>query len=162
MSRFTLGVQASLILPATDPLAREASVLGDSGQTYGLQLVFATGDGPTQFILGPSPKQPPLSLGAIVLQIAKMLKIDAVAQVADLTSTEPWKRIFEVEIAPYLMVAVGDAPAVQLLVKLYKGGVYGISLGGTYGPITVEPNFTVYDLIVGYEKAKGGLDVSAG
>jgi len=161
MSRFTLGVTATLVLPRSNSLAMDAALLSDAGQEYGLQLVFETGDGPTQFILGPTPTQAPLSLGAIVTQLAKMLQIDAVAQVASLTSSWPWREIFAVQIAPYLTVAVGDAPAVQLVVKLYKDNVYGIGLGGSYGPITVEPNFTVYDLIVGYDRAKGGLDVRA-
>jgi hypothetical protein len=162
MSRFSLGITATLILPQSEALSEDPAALSAAGQGYGLQLAFATGDGPTQFTLGPSPAQPPLSLDAIVRQIAKMLDIDAVAQVASLTSSWPWSEIFAVQIAPYLTVAIGDAPAVQLVIKLYnKQGDDGIGLGGTNGIFTVEPNFTVYDLIVGYDKAKGGLDVRA-
>jgi hypothetical protein len=161
MTRFTLGVQATLLLPSSDAHADDAQALSAAAASYGLQFAFAAGDGPTQFTIEPAPGQSPLSLGAMVTRIAEMLKIDAIADVSKLTSTSPWKEILSVEIAPYLTVAIGDAPAVQLLVQLYRDNVYGIRLGGAYGPITVEPNFTVYDLIVGYDKAKGGLDVRA-
>ncbi|KUZ70388.1 hypothetical protein [Burkholderia ubonensis] len=161
MSRFTLGVQATLVLPKSHALAEQARAAGDAGDGFGLQFGFAVGDGPTQFTVGPKQGQPPLSLRTIIEQLAKMLQIDAVAQIAHLSASWPWSAIFDVQIAPYLTVAVGDAPAVQLVVQLYDRGTYGISLGGTFGPVTVEPRFTVYDLIVGYDKSKGGLDVSA-
>ncbi|MCE4352318.1 hypothetical protein LYZ86_24450, partial [Xanthomonas hortorum pv. cynarae] len=106
-------------------------------------------------------RQPPLSLGTVIEQIAKMLGIDALAQIAHLSASLPWSKIFEVQIAPYLTVSIGEVTAVQLVVQLYDDDGYGIRLGGTYGPVTIEPKFTVYDLIVGYDTSKDGLAVSA-
>ena len=161
MSRFTLGIPVTLVLSQSQADALQASAAGNDDDGFGLQFGFAVGDGPTQFTVGPKPTQAPLSLRTVIEQLAKMLGINAIAQVADLSASWPWSEIFSVEIAPYLTIAIGDAPAVQLVVQLYRRGKYGITLGGTYGPVTVEPEFTVYDLIVGYDKAKGGLDVSA-
>ncbi|WAH62772.1 hypothetical protein [Xanthomonas hortorum] len=156
MSRFTLGVQATLLLPSASHALVDADAAG-----YGLQFGFAFGDGPAQFVVGPSPRQPPLSLGTVIEQIAKMLGIDAVAQIAHLSASLPWSKIFDVKIAPYLTVSVGEVTAVQLVVQLYDDDGYGIRLGGSYGPVTIEPKFTVYDLIVGYDTSKDGLAVSA-
>jgi hypothetical protein len=157
MTRFTLDVQATLQLPSSFDVA----AAGANAAGYGLQFGFAVGDGPTQFVLGPQSTQQPISLRTLIERIAKMLGIDALKQIAHLSSSLPWSKIFAVEIAPYLTVSIGEETAVQLVVKLFEKGDYGIKLGGNYGPITVEPNFTVYDLIVGYDKSKGGLDVSA-
>lgn len=156
MSRFTLGVQATLLLPSASHALVDADAAG-----YGLQFGFAFGDGPAQFVVGPSLRQPPLSLGAVIGQIAKMLGIDAVGQIAHLSASLPWSKIFDVKIAPYLTVSVGEVTAVQLVVQLYDDDGYGIRLGGSYGPVTIEPKFTVYDLIVGYDTSKDGLAVSA-
>lgn len=157
MTRFTLDVQATLQLPSSFDVA----AAGANAAGYGLQFGFAVGDGPTQFVLGPQSTQQPISLRTLIERIAKMLGIDALKQIAHLSSSLPWSKIFAVEIAPYLTVSIGEETAVQLVVKLFEKGDYGIKLGGNYGPITVEPNFTVYDLIVGYDKSKGGLDVNA-
>ncbi|HEX8392431.1 MAG TPA: hypothetical protein VF665_08760, partial [Longimicrobium sp.] len=151
MARLTVGAQLTLNLA--------------SGSPYLMGLTLGVGQGPTQLVLGPRDGQVPFTLADVVSGVGDMLGIPELKQVSSLASSAPWSEIFAVQIAPYLTVAVGGtggpAGAVQLVIKLYKGGTYGVSLGGPVGGvITISPSFTVFDLIVGYESGKG-LDVRA-
>lgn len=135
-----------------------------SSEPLGLRFELAVGQGPTQFTIKPSPNFR-FSLGDVLGALASALKIDALNQVATLTSQEPWSLIFQTKISPEISVLVSNTESVaQCILTLYHGDNLnpGIQLGGReYGPITVEPKFTVFNLIISYNKNKGGLDVSA-
>lgn len=138
----------------------------DSSQTGPLTLSFelAVGQGPTQFTIKPSPGFR-FSINKVLCVLANALKIEALNKVVDLTSQEPWSLIFQTEISPEISVLVSNTESVaQCILTLYKKGssTPGIRLGGpSEGPITIEPTFTVYNLIINYNKSKGGLNVSA-
>jgi hypothetical protein len=147
--RLQFGIQATLLLP--------------QNQTYGLELAFAYGAGPAVVTFGPQQGQQPYSLGAMVAQLAQMLGISDIANVAELASSEPWKTIFGVQIAPQLTVQLTSQPAVQLVIDLFENRTPGVHLPGSSMPswLKIEPNFTVYSLIVGYDPKAGGLDLRA-
>ncbi|HEU5063750.1 MAG TPA: hypothetical protein VFT79_11450 [Solirubrobacterales bacterium] len=152
MTRVGLGVNATLLVP-------------DKENPYNLDLLFSVGGGPTEFSLGPSKGQKPLSLRKVVLQIAKMLDLEReVGSVAELSSSWPWSKIFEIEIQPQLTVEASNEPSVALVLDLYEEGKEesGVHLPGEGVPkwLTIKPNFTVYQLVVSYDK-KRGIDVRA-
>lgn len=140
----------------------------DSSQTGPLTLSFelAVGQGPTQFTIKPSPGFR-FSIDKVLSVLANALKIDALNKVVDLTSEKPWSLIFKTEISPEISVLVSNTESVaQCILTLYEQGKTqpGVKIGGKYDgpiPITIEPNFTVFSLIINYNKSKGGLGVSA-
>jgi hypothetical protein len=151
--RLRFGVRAELVLSDQDP--------------YALELAFEYGAGPAVVVFGPRADQKPRLLGEMVEQIAEMLGIKAIGAVASLgpSSSSPWKHIFKVGIAPHLTVELAEEPAVQLIIDLYEEGKQepGVALPGDRMPswLKIEPDFTVYSLIVGYDKRAGGLDLRA-
>lgn len=152
MTRVGLGVNATLLVP-------------DKENPYNLDLLFSVGGGPTEFSLGPSKGQKPLSLRKVVLQIAKMLDLeDEVGPIAELSSSWPWSEVFKVEIQPQLTVEVSNEPSVALVLDLYEEGkeASGVHLPGEGVPswLTIKPNFTVYNLVISYDR-KRGIDVRA-
>lgn len=150
MTTFEFGVDARLVLP-------------DKGE-YGLQFAFRNGDGKTSLRIGPADQQAPMLLSDVVAAVADMLGLsDELGSVTKLAADEPWKSILSVGVDPFLTVEVAKAPSVQLLVRLYQNGTYGITLppGDLPSWLTIEPRFTVYDLIVGYDQGNKKLDVRA-
>jgi len=134
-----------------------------SSEPLGLRFELAVGQGPTQFTIKPSANFR-FSLADVLGALASVLKIDALNKVATLTDKQPWSLIFETKISPEISVLVSSTESVaQCILTLYDGDspTPGIQLGGQYGPITIEPKFTVFNLIISYNKNKGGLDVSA-
>jgi len=134
-----------------------------SSEPLGLRFELALGQGPTQFTIKPSANFR-FSLADVLGALASVLKIDALNKVATLTDKQPWALIFKTKISPEISVLVSSSESVaQCILTLYNGDSSnpGIQLGGQYGPITIEPKFTVFNLIISYNKNKGGLDVSA-
>lgn len=134
-----------------------------SSEPLGLRFELALGQGPTQFTIKPSANFR-FSLADVLGALASVLKIDALNKVATLTDKQPWALVFNTKISPEISVLVSSTESVaQCILTLYDGdsSTPGIQLGGQYGPITIEPKFTVFNLIISYNKNKGGLDVSA-
>jgi len=134
-----------------------------SSEPLGLRFELAVGQGPTQFTIKPSANFR-FSLADVLGALASVLKIDALNKVATLTDKQPWALVFNTKISPEISVLVSSTESVaQCILTLYDGdsSTPGIQLGGQYGPITIEPKFTVFNLIISYNKNKGGLDVSA-
>ena len=148
-ARLQFDVKATLLLP------------GD--KKYGLELGFAFGNGPASVSFGPQKDQTPLRLGDMVAQLAAMLDIAEINTITNLAASEPWKHVFDVDIAPNLTVQLTSQPSVHLVIDLFESGNRGVHLPGTTMPswIKIEPNFTVYSLIVGYDSSRGGLDLRA-
>ncbi|WP_100448811.1 hypothetical protein [Glycomyces xiaoerkulensis] len=131
---------------------------------YALELGLTRGLGAERLTITPgsSPTRP--KLRRIVADLAEMLGLgDSLQGFLDATEQAPWKDVFDIEVEPSLTVEVDRRPSVLLVVKLYDGPTYGLRFPGKRLPswITVEPDFTVYDLLVGYDRAKGGLELRA-
>jgi hypothetical protein len=159
MPRVSFGFQT--ILNFSDLNARD--IEGNELTASELQLIFevAAGMGPLEFSISPSPNFR-FSINDVLNTLAKALKFDVLTKVTSITSQQPWSLIFETEVSPSLSVLVSNTnKAFSLVLTLYKDGKAGVTLGGKYGPFTITPFFTVYELIVGYDASKGGMKVSA-
>ncbi|HEX5526857.1 MAG TPA: hypothetical protein VFX44_06615 [Solirubrobacterales bacterium] len=149
MTRGTFGVEAAL------KISEETA--------YELGLLLSVGDGPTELRIGPGQNQHgQLAIKDVVKGLAKMLKIDRIDEVGGLPTSWPWSKILEIEVKPQLTVEVTSEPSVALLLELFENEKPGVHLPGEGVPswLTIKPNFTVYDLVIGYDK-KRGLDVRA-
>ncbi len=149
MTRGTFGVQATLEI--------------SKKTAYELGLLLSVGDGPTELRIGPGEKQEDrLAIKDMVVGLAGMLGISRIGEVGGLPTSWPWSKILAIEVQPELTVEVTDKPSVALTLELYEKGKHGVHLPGEGVPswLTIKPNFTVYDLVIGYDK-KRGLDVRA-
>jgi hypothetical protein len=149
MTRGTFGVEAAL------KISEETA--------YELGLLLSVGDGPTELRIGPGRKQHgQLAIKDVVAGLAKMLKIDRFDEVGNLPTSWPWSKILEIEVQPQLTVEVTGEPSVALSLELFESGKRGVHLPGEGVPswLTIKPNFTVYDLVISYDK-KRGMDVRA-
>jgi hypothetical protein len=134
---------------------------------YDLKLALAFGAGPKRITLGPHREKgkPPLrpSIGEMIEGIAEVLGYkEQLGPVAGTKPSWPWSKLFEIEVEPEVAVEVSNEPAVSLVLKLFEGDEEGINLPGKDKPswLTIEPEFTVYELIVSYDP-KGGFDMKA-
>ena len=130
----------------------------------GLTFELAAGMGPLEFTIKPTANFR-FSINDILNALADILNIPVLKKVTALTSKKPWSLIFETQVSPSLRILVSKTnKAISLVLTLYESRTAekpGIKIGGKYGIITIEPIFYVYDIIIGYDKAKGGMDVSA-
>lgn len=125
---------------------------------FKVDLLLLTGSGPTVFTAGPAEGQKAESIGEVVLGIAEMLGLESeIGPLAHLTEAEPWRKIFDTRIKPSLTIAISQQKSVALAIELFdKDENPGITLpGSTPSWLTIEPEFTVYSLIVSYEEGKG-------
>tara|TARA_R110000868_G_scaffold119310_6_gene316006 strand:+ start:15919 stop:22911 length:6993 start_codon:yes stop_codon:yes gene_type:complete len=161
MPRVSFGFETLLDFPNVDIL----DGLGNNISASQLQLNFelAVGMGPMEFSIVPG-ENFRFRINDILDLLAKTLKIEVLTKVTTITSEKPWSLIFETKVAPSLKVLVSDTnKVISLILTLFEkdNTDSGVQIGGKYGPISIEPFFTVYEIIIGYDKKKGGMNLSA-
>lgn len=129
---------------------------------YDLALWLRAGGGPTVLGVGPGKDQKDrISIGEMIEALADMLGLkEAFGPVAGIKSSWPWSKLFETKIVPELTVEVDAKPSVALVLELFEGDApqSGIHLPDTPHDLkwlTIEPTFTVYQLVLSYDKARG-------
>jgi hypothetical protein len=156
MPRINFGVDLQLLLEAE--------------KTFNLQLRLGAGMGPTALTISPGPTEKAFSLAQVLGALSKLLDLPALQTVADLGDKDKnsfWYRFFQVSILPELTVVVApEASSIQARLMLYTAPTrnpadYGIRFADKLPPfITIEPDITLYDLVIGYWQ-KDGLDLKA-
>ena len=138
----------------------------EAEKTFGLEIRLGAGLGPASLTFRPGANQAPLSLGVVLGALGQMLGIEPLRNLAKVAE-DPWKKIFDVSILPELTVVLADnASAMEARFLLYSKPIrqeayHGLRIAD-YLPsfITIEPDITIYDLIVSYRK-DDGLDLRA-
>jgi hypothetical protein len=153
LARINTGFNVDLILEAE--------------RKFNLQIRLAAGMGPTTLTIRPGPDQLPFSLAQVVNALGTMLDLDALKGVADLTANKVWGEFFKVSILPELTIVVApQTSAIQARFMLYSKASrdeadYGIRFSDKLPSfLTIEPDITLYDLIIGYWSGDG-LDLKA-
>lgn len=155
-ARVTLGLDLELVLEAE--------------KKFDLEIRLGVGLGPAALTFRPGEKQAPFSLADVLGALGKMLGISALENLSKVGGDGIWKKFFDISILPELTVILDDnASSIQARFLLYTKPsrdekYYGIRFSDyleQYVPfITIEPDITVYDLIISYWKEEG-LDLRA-
>jgi hypothetical protein len=155
MTRVTIGLEVDLNVDSS---------------TYGMEMSLGVGQGPTTFTIAPhaDPGSPAarFSLSDLIQKMGQFLKIHALEDISGWVKKvpAPFDKIFKVEIEPEIQVSIdkgkgdeGSPAGIRCIFKLYDGARYGVRLPGPDLPswLTIEPDFTVYQLIIGYSSGEG-------
>lgn len=154
MARLIIGIDAQL---------GNAERMAEAERLFGIEIRLGVGMGPTTLTIRPAKDEQPLSLQTIVAALAKLLGLDALDAFKKLGESKTWGKVFKVAILPELAVILApEASSVQARFKLFYKGRYGITFSEVLPSwLTVEPDITIYDLIIGYWQEQGGLDLRA-
>lgn len=154
--------------------------LNAAGSTFGIDMSLGVGQGPTTFTIAPQAltgsSQARFNLSDLMKSMGEFLKIPALVNISQWVDKvpRPFNKIFAVEIEPEIQVSIAkgqgdggggdDSPpsGIRCILKLFEDDQYGVRLPGPDLPswLTIEPDFTVYQLLIGYGSGEG-LDIKA-